>query len=302
MHSASMPAGDSGFSTRRSQAHAYPWPARSVESPRVRKRRCEQVAAICYRIRSTGIEFLLVNTRSGRWTFPKGGVESDLTLAQTAALEAYEEAGVHGRIEEVSFARYHRHRRGTKETATSRVVVHAYLCEVLRLGPPQESNRNRTWFFPEKAKACLRQDRSPENGAELARVVDRAVARIQRLRTRNTAQADALRRVQFEASEETSVNRSNQASLFNYIRRGGRVAMRDSAALKFAVSAYLREALRLKPAQNNAVDDPPRLMERKRLAGALSSNQVIEIDQPWKTIRRAKSSPRAGKKSQRIPK
>jgi 8-oxo-dGTP pyrophosphatase MutT (NUDIX family) len=301
MHSASMPAGDSGFSTRRSPARAYPWPARSVESPRLRKRRCEQVAAICYRMRSTGIEFLLVNTRSGRWTFPKGGVESELTLAQTAALEAYEEAGVHGRIEEVSFARYQRHKRGTKETGTSSVVVHAYLCEVLRLGPPQESNRNRTWFFPEKAKVCLRQDRSPENGAELARVVDRAVARIRRMHTRNTGQSDTLRRVQFEASEGNRVSRSNQVSLFDYIRRGGRVALRDSATLKFAVSAYLREALRLKPAQNDAVDDLPRLTERKRLAGALPNSQVIEIDQPWKTIRAAKNS--AGrKKSQRIGK
>src|SRR5882672_1187772 len=66
----------------------------------------EQVAAICYRIGKRGIEFLLVRTRGGRWTFPKGSVESGLTHAQAAALEAFEEAGVHGRIEEAAFARY----------------------------------------------------------------------------------------------------------------------------------------------------------------------------------------------------
>jgi len=53
-----------------------------------------------------GIEFLLVQTRGGRWIFPKGGVERGLTRAQSAALEAFEEAGVHGRIEAAAFARY----------------------------------------------------------------------------------------------------------------------------------------------------------------------------------------------------
>src|SRR5215470_13683772 len=66
----------------------------------------QQVAAVCFRILSTGIEFLLVRTRRNRWTFPKGGVQPGLTHAQSAAIEAYEEAGVHGRIEEATFAQY----------------------------------------------------------------------------------------------------------------------------------------------------------------------------------------------------
>src|SRR5580658_6607097 len=71
----------------------------------------QQVAAVCYRIGKRGIEFLLVQTRSGRWIFPKGGVEPGLTHAQSAALEAFEEAGVHGRMETVAFARYSRSER-----------------------------------------------------------------------------------------------------------------------------------------------------------------------------------------------
>src|SRR5262249_52056137 len=78
----------------------------------LRKRRgSEQVAAVCYRVRNGLIEFLLVRTRSGRWTFPKGSVMAGLTSAQAAALEAYEEAGVHGRMEEDAFARYLRTKR-----------------------------------------------------------------------------------------------------------------------------------------------------------------------------------------------
>ncbi len=150
---------------------------------------CEQAAAVCYRVRGSGIEFLLVRTRGGgHWTFPKGSAEAGLTHAQAAALEAFEEAGVHGRIEEASFARYRR-KRVDGESRASRsggkeVAVNAYLCEVLRLSPPQESKRNRTWFSIEDARHRLREGRKKDDGAEFVRVIDRAVARIQQLRGR----------------------------------------------------------------------------------------------------------------------
>jgi len=150
-----------------------------------RLRRCQQVAAVCYRIRGSNIEFLLVQTRGGRWTFPKGSVEPGLTHAQTAALEAYEEAGVHGWMEEASFTRYVRRKGSGRSSAL----------EVLRLGPPQELNRNRTWLSAEKAKRRLREKRSPNYGAELARVVDRAVARIHLHGLHGTA-GDATQKVQ----------------------------------------------------------------------------------------------------------
>src|SRR5215467_11712748 len=72
-----------------------------------------QVAAVCYRVNGKDIEFLLVQTGGGRWTFPKGSAEPGLTHAQAAALEAFEEAGVHGRMEEASFARYARCKRAS---------------------------------------------------------------------------------------------------------------------------------------------------------------------------------------------
>jgi len=171
-------------------------------------RGCEQVAAVCYRVKSSGIEFLLVRTNSGHWTFPKGKAEPGLTYAQAAALEAYEEAGVHGRMEEASFARYvRRKRRNLRDpvktsgrSSAAELIVQAHLCEVSRIEPPQEANRNPTWFSAEKAKRRLREDRTPDFGAELARVVDRAVARILRLhseiRTERTKKA-ALLKVQF---------------------------------------------------------------------------------------------------------
>src|SRR5437588_12175603 len=148
-----------------------------------RLRGSEQVAAVCYQISKRGLEFLLVRTRNGRWTFPKGSVEAGLTHAQAAALEAFEEAGVHGRIEEVSFARYVPKRSGAANPASrseeKAAVVNAYLCEVLRLRPPQESKRDRTWFSAEEAKRRLREGRKLHEGKGFARVIDRAVAGIE---------------------------------------------------------------------------------------------------------------------------
>src|SRR5271165_2413808 len=64
------------------------------------------VAAVCYRVRGGELEFLLVRTRNGHWTFPKGRVDQDATNADAAAREAYEEAGVRGSVEPFPFICY----------------------------------------------------------------------------------------------------------------------------------------------------------------------------------------------------
>lgn len=152
----------------------------------------EQVAAVCYRIGKSGIEFLLVRTRGGRWTFPKGSTEPGLTHAQAAALEAFEEAGVHGRIEEASFTRYVKPGNGAKRGLT----VNAHICEVSRLDPPQEANRDRTWFSPQRAKQSLSEGRNSAYANELCRVVDRAVRKIEQERSQPRV-IDALQKVMF---------------------------------------------------------------------------------------------------------
>jgi 8-oxo-dGTP pyrophosphatase MutT (NUDIX family) len=178
-----------------SQIRTLELSAKFIRLAELRKlKACEQVAAVCYRVRAGEVEFLLVQTGKGRWIFPKGSVEPGLTHAQAAALEAFEEAGVHGRMEEASFTRYVR-RRG--EDAGEKSAVNAHLCEVLRQVPPQEAGRNPTWFSADKAKRRLREDRSPDFGTELARVVDRAVARIKSFRRRSSMLVARPQKVQF---------------------------------------------------------------------------------------------------------
>ena len=215
MHSALMRADATdnveSHLTTNGRSRTYRPSAKFLRLSQLRKLRgCEQVAAVCYRVRANGIEFLLVRTNSGHWTFPKGKAEPGLTHAQAAALEAFEEAGVHGRMEEAWFARYVRRKRGdlrnasrsAARSAEKELIVQAHLCEVSRLEPPQESNRNPTWFSPEKTKRRLREDRTADYGSELARVVDRAVSRIRRSRSAVSTvtrepQKNALQKVQF---------------------------------------------------------------------------------------------------------
>jgi 8-oxo-dGTP pyrophosphatase MutT (NUDIX family) len=223
--------------------------------PKVR----QEVAAVCYRVRKRGVEFLLVQTRGGRWTFPKGGAEPGLTHAQSAAIEAVEEAGVHGRIEEIAFARYFRHRPETVTlTPEARhggqpfelgLGVKAFLCEVSRIEAPQESNRNPTWFPAEKAKRRLMVNRVPEFGVELARVVDRASSRIQRLNNVARSRTDqthleGLRKVRFEAFEyERVADDFRKAALSGRFFR--QLNARSTEVNEISVQAGLRRVLQI---------------------------------------------------------
>ncbi len=223
----------SGATSQRSAGRS----AKQVSSAGARESAGRQlVAAVCYRIGSQSLEFLLVQTRGGRWIFPKGGVEPGLTQAQSAALEAFEEAGVHGRIEEMPFARYHHGKASSKssskssknspklaEVADGRArgeSVTAHLCQVSYLEPPQEAYRHPTWFSPEKAKRRLLEGRAAKFGDELAGLVDRAVARIRRLEATSGSESgkDELQKVRFEAFENVRLQGGgNDAAAARYL-------------------------------------------------------------------------------------
>lgn len=61
--------------------------------------RLQQVAALVYRYEAHELQVLVITSRgTGRWVIPKGWPQVGRTLAETAAREAYEEAGVRGEI------------------------------------------------------------------------------------------------------------------------------------------------------------------------------------------------------------
>ena len=146
-----------------------------------------QVAAVCYRVRGFTLEFLLVNTSAGKWTFPKGRIDPELSGSESAEREAYEEAGARGRIEEIHIASYVDTKRALgHENRTREIMVAAYMFEVRSMVRPEESDRNPTWFSPDEAKKKLGERRASKYSGQLTGLVDKAVERVTSDRTHSS--------------------------------------------------------------------------------------------------------------------
>jgi 8-oxo-dGTP pyrophosphatase MutT (NUDIX family) len=139
-----------------------------------------QAAAVCYRRNGVEVEFLLVNTNGGRkWTFPKGDPDPHLSHSQSAEQEAWEEAGVRGRIDPRHFHLYI-HSKGVfwKPPGVQEFVVKAFLLEVDEIRPCPEPLRNPAWYSAAEAKKILAKGREVKYAHELQAVIDRAVEHI----------------------------------------------------------------------------------------------------------------------------
>ena len=148
----------------------------SPARPRLRSWAPVQVAAVCYRRTASSLEFLLVNTSSGKWTFPKGRMSPWLSAGEAAAREALEEAGVRGQIQESCFAHYVDVKRALGHDNRSReILIAAHLLEVRSLSSPHEPDRNPTWFPADDAKERLAEQRAAKYSRELGRIVDAAL-------------------------------------------------------------------------------------------------------------------------------
>ncbi len=128
-----------------------------------------QVAAVCYRRQGSQLEFLLVNTSRGRWTFPKGHIEPGMSDSAAAAREAHEEAGVFGSIDDAHFYSYRHTSKGRE------YPIRAFLMKVEHRRTPGELYRRPRWFSQDEAKHNLSLLRESRYAAELHRVIDAAV-------------------------------------------------------------------------------------------------------------------------------
>jgi 8-oxo-dGTP pyrophosphatase MutT (NUDIX family) len=125
------------------------------------------------------LEFLLVTTSGGKWTFPKGRLEPTLSASESAEREAWEEAGALGLIESAQFGWYIDTKRAPgQEDGVREIIVDAYMLEVHSTVAPEESDRNPTWFTPEEAKRKLGERRASKYSLKLASLVDTAVERV----------------------------------------------------------------------------------------------------------------------------
>jgi 8-oxo-dGTP pyrophosphatase MutT (NUDIX family) len=115
-----------------------------------------QFGALCFRRSKTkkdGIEIMLVSSRdTGRWIIPKGWPMDRETPAAAAAMEAWEEAGVRGRVYETCIGHYS-YLKWIDEEMSLPVIVAVFPVEVLRIDDdfPEAGQRKRKWLSPKKA-------------------------------------------------------------------------------------------------------------------------------------------------------
>jgi len=113
-----------------------------------------QLGALCYRIRGTKPEVLLVTTRGrGRWVIPKGWPIGGRTPGHAAVQEAWEEAGVIGTLSGNAIGIYSYIKKHDPRRLPCIVAV--FPVEVAKLANdfPERRQRRRKWFSPRKAAA-----------------------------------------------------------------------------------------------------------------------------------------------------
>ena len=113
----------------------------------------QQYGALPFQVRGGALMVLLVTTRgTGRWIIPKGNPEKNLKPHEVARQEAFEEAGVTGRV--------HRKRLGTFQFIKGPDQIVAALCSVdvypLAVDRefedwPEKGMRQRAWMTPGQA-------------------------------------------------------------------------------------------------------------------------------------------------------
>ncbi len=112
-----------------------------------------QVAALCWRLDGRRLRVLLVTSReTGRWVLPKGWPIPGLSGPETAAREAWEEAGVRGDVAAHSLGSYG-YRKILDGSGSVPCRVEVFPVRVARLADafPERTQRRRRWFSPRGA-------------------------------------------------------------------------------------------------------------------------------------------------------
>jgi 8-oxo-dGTP pyrophosphatase MutT (NUDIX family) len=130
----------------------------------------DQASAVPSRESQGQLEFCLITTSRGRWIFPKGFIDPGETAEETALKEAWEEAGLRGRIIGPPVGRYQTPKFG----AIREVLV--LLMQVDSCADQwQESEiRQRVWVGADEAHELLdRQELQDCLSAAISQLADR---------------------------------------------------------------------------------------------------------------------------------
>lgn len=131
----------------------------------------KQFAALPFRLENSELRVMLITTRrKRRWSVPKGSLIRNTEPHRTAALEAYEEAGLVGVVAKRALGSFkHRKRKGERKH-TMNVAVFPMKVHGRERWWPEKGEREAIWVSAEMAARLVHK-------AELRRLIVRFAAR-----------------------------------------------------------------------------------------------------------------------------
>ncbi|PPC86262.1 MAG: NUDIX hydrolase [Hyphomicrobium sp.] len=109
-----------------------------------------------YALHKKRVTFLLITSRrSGRWIFPKGSMIDGQQPWETAALEAFEEAGVEGNIGRQLIGTYRTIKKGPMVRKVVEVDMYPLLVTHQHTTWAEMKSRHRHWVLLPEAKRLL---------------------------------------------------------------------------------------------------------------------------------------------------
>jgi 8-oxo-dGTP pyrophosphatase MutT (NUDIX family) len=147
--------------TDQDRAPLAPPPAFPARAEPPAPERLLQSGVLAYRRAKNGelLILLIRKRRSKQWGIPKGRIEAHLSFGENAAKEAFEEAGVRGRLSAHSVGMFRATKRSPSRLNTRVIEVWIYLLEVTeRLSRwPEKGKRETRWVSCDIAAAALRE-------------------------------------------------------------------------------------------------------------------------------------------------
>ena len=116
-----------------------------------------QFGALCFRVREDKVQVLLITSRgTGRWIIPKGWPMHGETPSGAAATEAFEEAGVEGKVYDTVLGVFS-YRKNLPDEDNLPCVVAVFPLSVKKILKdfPEAAQRKRKWFSQKKASALV---------------------------------------------------------------------------------------------------------------------------------------------------
>ncbi|MDE1905522.1 MAG: NUDIX hydrolase [Rhodospirillales bacterium] len=118
-----------------------------------------QSGVIPYRLGPDGLQVLLITSReTHRWVIPKGNIGKGMTARDSAAREAFEEAGIQGVMQDVPLG-FYTYGKVLKDGREQPTVVEVFALRIIEQAKkwPEKKERTCNWMAPIEAARAVQE-------------------------------------------------------------------------------------------------------------------------------------------------